>query len=162
MKTLLIMRHARAEDASFGQTDFDRELTFQGLQQATRMGATLATKNLAVEAILCSAAARTAQTAQLVAEQLHFETQNIMSEVALHNASMRVLLQYITALDEKYNTVLLVGHNPAISYLPESLTREEIGTLPTAGVVAVQIQLEEWAMVGANTAKLLWTEFPTK
>lgn len=156
------MRHARAEESSMGLSDFDRQLTFQGLQQATRMGALLAAKNLSIDAILCSAAARTAQTAELVAEQLHFDTQQVVAEEALHNASMRVLLQYINALDEKLNTVLLVGHNPAISYLPESLTHDEVGTLPTAGVVAVQIQVEQWAMVGGSSAKLLWTEFPTE
>lgn len=154
------MRHAKAEQYSAGYSDINRELTFHGLQEASRMGKILSEKGLQIDAVICSSSARTQQTAELVSEQIGFPTSTICVEESLYEASVRTVMQTVNGLDEKWNTVLIVGHNPALSYLPESLTSEEIGELPTAGIVALEIKVATWKQIDSKTAKLLWKDMP--
>ncbi len=161
MKTLLMMRHAKAEQATLGFADFERELTSVGFQEAIHVGQILAKKNLKIDAIICSAALRTLQTANLVAEQLGFDTQKIIQTKEIYEASPRLVLQYINSqLNADWQNVLMVGHNPTFSYLPEMLTHADIGDLPTAAVVAMAFTEKDWAMLSQNTAQLLWKESP--
>jgi phosphohistidine phosphatase len=57
---------------------------------------------------------------------------------------------------------MLVGHNPAATYLAEFLTRAEIGSLPTNGVVYMTFEDQKWGEVTGQSAKLVWFEYPDK
>lgn len=60
-RTLLLMRHAKAED-SYEVTDYDRALTTKGWGQAERVGQLLAERGYTPDHVICSAAKRTRQT----------------------------------------------------------------------------------------------------
>ena len=64
----------------------------------------------------------------------------------------------LAALDEKYGSVMVVGHNPGLEELVEGLTgSHEI--LPTAALVLVELPIERWselALNGTGRLKSLW------
>ncbi|MDX1903343.1 MAG: histidine phosphatase family protein [Thermonemataceae bacterium] len=152
MKTLFIARHAEAKS---NYDDFERELSSKGLQQAFLVGKQIADYFLQPKEIWTSAANRTLRTAEIIAEQIGFSS-TIMSEKELYNASVRVWLKIIQNLQS--DVVLLVGHNPHISYLAELLTGKEIGSMQTSQVLVLQSE-NDWSNWGEKSAQLLHSFF---
>ena len=64
------MRHAKAAAEEPGETDFDRVLTAEGIRMARETATTLKGRGFQIERIIASAAARTLQTADIVAEEM--------------------------------------------------------------------------------------------
>jgi hypothetical protein len=56
---------------------------------------------------------------------------------------------------------MLVGHNPAATYLAEFLTRAEIWLVaPTGGVVYMTFEGQKWAEVTGSVGQIGWFEYP--
>ena len=159
-KTLFLLRHAMASERSGDQKDFDRELNSVGLQNSTRMGLNFTNKSFNFDIIISSPAVRASQTANLIAEQLKYETSKIHYNEEIYEASVRTLLQVINKMKDDWNTVLLVGHNPAISYLSEYLTNQEVGNITTCGVVQIKFDLDSWQEVSEHTGDFVNYEYP--
>ena len=66
MKTLLLLRHAKAENAAPGSSDINRALNERGKKEAQAIGTFIRKQNLTVELVLCSPAVRARETAELV------------------------------------------------------------------------------------------------
>ncbi|WP_373515440.1 histidine phosphatase family protein [Persicitalea sp.] len=153
-KTLLLLRHAKAEDQSQMFKDFDRELTSRGIMDAARMGHYLKTQGIAVDAIKTSGAARTYQTAKIVAEQLKFEVDNIESVDKIYSGGPQAYLATINATPNAVNTLLLSGHNPDISYLAEYLTNADVGSMQKCSMAIIVFDDQSWAEISGKTGKL--------
>lgn len=159
-RSLVLLRHARAFEKLNDQRDIDRELHSVGLQNATRMGINFEKKNLQFDIILTSPAARAKKTAELIAEQIKFDVNKIHSNPEIYDASARTLLQVVNNLKDDWNSVLLVGHNPAISYIAEYITRDEIGNIETCGVVTIEFDNLKWNEISEGTGQLVSYEYP--
>ncbi|MDX1628142.1 MAG: histidine phosphatase family protein [Fulvivirga sp.] len=159
-KTLFLLRHARAEEKPPEKKDIERELDSIGLQNSTRMGINFQHKAYQFDIIVSSPAARAIKTASLIAEQIKYPTDKIHENPEVYEASVRTLLQVVNRLKDQWNTALLVGHNPAISYLTEYLTREEIGNITTCGVVIIEFEISSWSEVSEGTGDLVLYEYP--
>ena len=159
-KKLYLLRHARALEKMADQKDFDRELDSTGLQNATRMGINLAEKELSFDIIISSPALRAMSTATLIAEQIHYDPARIHANENIYEASVRTLLETVNRLKEEWNHVLLVGHNPSISYLAEYLSKYEIGDMTTCGFVTLVLNVKKWEEVSEGTATFSQYEYP--
>lgn len=159
-KTLYLLRHARAADRLSGQKDIERELDSIGLQNSTRMGMNFSNKTLQFDMIISSPAERAKQTASLIAEQIKYNTDKIHYNDEIYEASVRTLLQVVNRFKDEWNNVLLVGHNPSISYLAEYLTRSELGDMTTCGVARIEFNLESWTEVSEGNGELINYEHP--
>jgi phosphohistidine phosphatase len=160
MKKLFLVRHAKAEEASVGQKDFDRMLHHKGLMDAPRMGRTIAEAAERPQKLISSTAVRAYQTAYFFAEQLKFETSEIELNEDIYEASARSLLNTVNQLDDRYDCLMLFGHNPSFSYLSEYLTKDIIGDLPTCGVILIEFELDTWKAVSEATGKLKQFWYP--
>jgi phosphohistidine phosphatase len=111
-----LLRHAEAEDGG-RKSDFERVLTKFGRAQAKLVGEYLKDNNIIPDLILCSDAVRTKQTLELANEVCHLHLQiRYLSE--LYNAHTDVLEKQLFMVDEDIKSVMLIGHNPAITMLP--------------------------------------------
>jgi phosphohistidine phosphatase len=109
-KTLLMMRHAQAEDVSpAGRDDKARSLTAHGREQAAAVGDYLRAEALQIGAVLFSTALRARQTLESTALAAPVE----FSE-SLYTAGGDDVLAAITELDPGVSTALILGHAPAI------------------------------------------------
>jgi phosphohistidine phosphatase len=161
MKRLLyIMRHAQAEDLHADLLDRDRELTSKGQQEALIIGTQLVKQAFNPDYIYTSIAKRTKHTAALVSDVLKVATENVIEEEELYNSSIRSYLNFITKMDASITSVMIVGHNPTVSYLVEYLSNAEVGSLPTAGLCCLQISVSSWKEVGKDSATLLESIYP--
>lgn len=159
-KILYLLRHARTHEKQSGQTDFERELSAVGLQNSTRMGINFLNKNITFDMIVSSPAERAQKTASLIAEQLKFDTAKIHFNDIIYEASVRNLLQLVNNFKEEWRCALLIGHNPAISYLTEYICESSVGDITTCGVVKIQFQKLKWSEISEKSGKFISYEYP--
>jgi phosphohistidine phosphatase len=155
MKQLYLFRHAEAVDKRVHENDKARELTSHGVTQSVQMGVYLSRGFFLLDAIFCSTAMRAQQTATLAADAMKFESQKIVFDDELYDASTRTLFGFISRMDDNYNHVMCVGHNPTLSYLAEYFTKETIGDLVTAGIVIIKFDISSWSEVSQGNGSLV-------
>lgn len=153
-KTLLLVRHARAEDQSKMFKDFDRELVGGGIMDSARLGHFLKTEGIGVEAIKTSNAVRTYQTAKIIAEQLKFDVDEIEAVDKLYSGGPQAYLAVINNTSETVTTLLVCGHNPDISYFAEYLTHADVASMEKCSMVTVEFDGLAWAEISAKTGAL--------
>jgi len=151
---LYLLRHAESFEKQDGQTDKERELTPRGMRQALLIGTYLCKENTTFDAVLCSIADRAKATATFIADAMKFESEQIIEQEALYDASTRTFFQYISQLNDQHHIVLCVGHNPSISYLAESFTKAEIGDMPPCGLAIIKFNVHSWKEVSQGNGEL--------
>ena len=154
------MRHAKAVNADGLESDFERNLNDRGKQDAANMGQRLLVKNIIPDLIVCSAAKRTSKTANIVAQKLAYNEHNILKEFELYNCTVDEAIRVIRNLSDEYKTVILVGHNPAITSLAGYLTNMLIEDFPTAGQACIEFKDISWKQVARNMGELNWVDLP--
>ena len=159
---LYLLRHAQSAEKQVGQSDKDRELTPTGIKQCIRIANFFLQQKTFPQAILCSSAERTKTTGSLIADALKIDLEALFLHDELYEASTRTLFQFIVDLDNELENVLLVAHNPGISYLAEYLTKTEIGEVVPAGMVLIEFAVASWADVAAGEGKLIQYVDPDK
>lgn len=111
MPRLILLRHATAERAGPGQADHDRALTKGGRKEATEAGRVLRERGEAIDLVLSSDSRRTRQTWDGVAAEF-----DAKPEVRFMHSLFEApdYLPILKNEGRKANTLLLVGHNPAM------------------------------------------------
>lgn len=155
-KTLYLVRHAKS-DWNTGNTDFDRPLNKRGRRDAPEMGRRLKDKDPLPEIIVCSPAKRATETH----ERLGLEIKTAFDE-RIYEATTGDLLDIVQSLDDKYASAMLVGHNPAMTWLASQLSGVRIDNMPTCAVAAIEIDSEHWKKAGSRPARLLDLDYPKK
>src|SRR6476469_2360910 len=127
MKTLLILRHGKAENKGKETvaTDHPRVLTARGEAEAAAMGRRLAARGVQPDLIVSSDARRAYQTAVLAAAELP-QAAPIQLDPAIYNASLDALLDVVRHLPDAANTILITGHNPGFEELASALTGQTL------------------------------------
>lgn len=158
--TLYIVRHAKAEDRATFMADHDRRLTSEGFIAAARMGRYLRGKGIKPDAMVSSTAPRAADTARVLAEQLGTDPAQIQLEDALFDGGPKAYLAVVNALPGEVQSVMIVGHNPDVSYFAEFLTHQSIGSMSKGAVVAVTFENLTWAGVSGRTGRVAFQIAP--
>lgn len=123
MPTLVLLRHGKS-DWSTGAADRDRPLTARGRRQAAEAGQWLREHGPALDLAVVSVAARARETWSLAAAQLDTppRTEPVEAAYTFDGEDLRAL---VAGLPAEVSAVVLVGHNPALEELLESLTDED-------------------------------------
>jgi phosphohistidine phosphatase len=141
-KVLLLLHHAKARWDQGTITDHDLPLTPKGKKNARQVGRFLAQTRCIPEIILSSTAQRALETASLLAQQCNFSG-NINKTPLLYHASPKVILEALIEIPDHFSRVMIVGHNPGLRMLLETLTRQW-HPLPTAGLAHVTLSISRW------------------
>jgi phosphohistidine phosphatase len=148
MKTLLILRHAKSRPKDPDISDHDRELDERGKDDALRVGKLLREKGLVPDFIMSSTALRARTTAEIVAEECEYKGEGkIALERSLYDAKPQDFMNILNRLPDKYDTVLLVGHNPTIEETVQTLTDslDSDVVIPTCAIAHLSIRIEKWS-----------------
>ena len=115
-RTLVLLRHAKAERPD-GLPDHDRPLTDRGHADAAAAGAWLLASGHVPDLVLCSPTRRTRQTWHSVAIALGGAgSPAVQYERDLYDGDAEAALQIVAAAKEA-QSILVIGHNPALSQL---------------------------------------------
>lgn len=162
MKTLTIVRHAKSSWDHPGLSDRDRPLNKRGERDAPEMGRRIQAHGIRPSLIISSPAERAWSTARIIATELAYPLEFLQREKSLYLASVDAILDVIAAQDEGFNNLMLVGHNPGLTEFANFLSPGLTNNLPTAGVVAVEIDQDDWSLYGRPSARLLVHDYPKK
>jgi phosphohistidine phosphatase len=152
--TLYIVRHAKAEDRATFMADHDRQLTSDGIMAAARIGRHLRDQAILPDVFISSTAPRAKDTAKVMAEQMGYDPTKIELDERLFDGGPKAYLAAINAVQSSAQAVMIVGHNPDVSYLAEYLTHDTIGSMSKGAVVAIVIKDLNWAEVSGRTGSV--------
>ena len=145
MRTLVIIRHAKAEGAELGVSDFNRKLTDKGKNDAAKMSSILYKKSILPQLLICSTAKRAFQTAAIFAEKYSIEKKEIVKQNRLYEEfGAGDLKQLLTSVAQTRGIVFLIGHNPTLADLIGKLTDNFDGHLPTSGIAVINFDIDKW------------------
>jgi len=113
------MRHAKAEQ--HGTTDLERRLAERGEADARAAGAWLAAQGLEPDLALVSAAVRTQQTWEGVAEGAGWDVDLATYDETLYAAGPETAMDLLRDVEDDVRTLVVVGHNPTVAYLAQLL-----------------------------------------
>ena len=130
MKKLFLLRHAKSswDDPALG--DFDRPLSKRGISNAILLSKYLDKQKVSFDLVLSSPSERTQSTSDLVLSYCN-PAPTILLKEDIYHASVSSLSQLIKGQDDSINNLLVIGHNPGLHILIESLAHESIIKLPT-------------------------------
>ena len=155
MKTLFVLRHAKSSWDNPDWADFERPLNSRGLDAARFIGGLIYERRLAPQIIISSPAKRAKQTAVLVKEIAEIP-KPITFDERIYEASPLTLFNLIREFEEKYDSVLIIGHNPGFENLVRVLTGETV-QMPTAALAKINLDIPQWSELenGSNELEFL-------
>jgi len=154
-RLLVVVRHAKAE--AFASSDVERVLTDRGRADAKALGAWLGDEGIVADAAYVSDAARTRETWQIVSESAGWQTEPVFSGV-LYGTDEQGLMELLREADDSARTVVVIGHNPAVSMLVQLLDNGEgeegdLSGMPTCAAAVFELGCS-WSEVGPMCARL--------
>ena len=161
IRTLYLIRHAEAEEATPGLKDFERQLTPLGQKNASRMGKLMNDYDINPDLMVSSTAIRARDTAELISERIKLSTNKLEYLDYLYGASVRSLFNFICGLSVEHKTVVIVGHNPVLIYLGEYLTKKAIGKLVPCGILQIGFEQDSWSEISEGNGALMNYYAPT-
>lgn len=180
MKVLTLMRHAKS---SWKDTSLDDE--HRGLNKRGRRDVALMTKVFTglceqeaviyPDLLVSSTALRAKLLARSIAERLSqhklLENTPLRSLTVKYQTSERCytfddleLLDFICSTDDAVNSLMIVGHNPALTELISRICPLEtfaLDNLPTSAFVCFSIDVQNWSAISSTkSVQLLAYDFP--
>lgn len=160
MKILTLVRHAKSDWNDTRLSDKERVLSDRGERDAPIMAKRIVKLGVRPSLILSSPAVRAWTTAKIFASELGYPDEFLQREGSLYLASLNDLLDVVMAQDNGFNNLMLVGHNPGLTDFANFLVPGLSNNLPTASVVSVQIDQEDWSLYGQPDTELLTYDYP--
>ncbi len=162
MKTLILLRHAKSSWDNPDIEDFERPLNQRGLKDAPLIAEFLTEIPFIPELIVSSPAKRAKTTAEIISEKTGYNPNNIVFNESVYEADADILMEVVNSTPDKVNTLLLVGHNPAITVFCNLISDKRIDNIPTCGLAAIQMNIKSWKSVAIDCGKLIFFEYPKK
>jgi phosphohistidine phosphatase len=161
-RTLLLLRHAKS-DYPPGVADHDRPLAPRGIREAALAGDWLRAHAPAVDAVLCSTAARTRETLQ----QTRIDAP-VQFVDRLYDSTPGTVIDEINRVASRFDadvsTLLVIGHEPTMSALSLGLATEDgsndaaaeriLAKYPTSAIAVLRTG-ESWDRLTLNGAALV-------
>ncbi len=146
MKTLYIARHAKSSWEDVHVSDHDRTLIPIGKKRTKKVARWLKEHKIFPDRIISSTAIRAYKTARLLAQGIGFSEEKIEKEASFYNADSEDIMEYLYALPNTVDKVMVVGHNPTFTELVNLFLEENkwIDNLPTSGVAAIRFETDKW------------------
>ena len=151
MKRLYLLRHTKSSWKEDDLSDHERPLAPRGRRAAPPIGVYLRDHAILPDLVLASSARRTRETWELVSLMLP-KPPKVVYEDKLYLANADELLVRLRQVDDEIDSVLIVGHNPAMQELAERLFGDGDsaglaklrGKFPTGGLALYQFDVDRW------------------
>lgn len=160
MRTLLLLRHAKASHEEPALSDHERPLTKKGRKAAKMMGTLAREHDLLPGRVLSSTAERARTTADLFLEAAeHAVPVSYLDELYL--AEPPAYLDALRRLGASAESILVVGHNPGLEALIFRLTGQ-LEHMQTAALAVCSLPIAQFSELEADTRAELQQVFRPK
>lgn len=157
MKKLIIVRHGKSS-WDLPVNDIDRTLNQKGIQDSNLVANNLIPYLPTFFVIWSSIAKRASETALIFAQCFIYPTKDIQFKKELYTFDDNQLENVIKSCDNGLETIILFGHNEAITNFVNKFGDVYIDNVPTAGMVFLQFDTDDWKKI--NEGKTIKTLFP--
>ncbi|MFT6866352.1 MAG: phosphohistidine phosphatase [Cyclobacteriaceae bacterium] len=154
VRKIFLLRHGEAAIPEHGVTDFNRHLTPKGFNQIRSLGAKLTEISYKPSIVYCSTSERTRQTCQNLTESMN-QTWDVEFLEEIYEGSVRSLFEVLSQTERDLHQILLIGHNPGISFLAEYLTGENVGNMMPGQLLKLEFALGDWSELSQQTCSLI-------
>jgi phosphohistidine phosphatase len=155
MKKLIFVRHGRAEDLSPEFSDFERSLTPKGKSISKQMARRLAEVESKTGIIITSPAFRALETAIIFGEIMGINPEKIILDTNLY---YKMSYQYLTSLlskaEKDIDSIMLFGHNPSFSEIPDCLSVDGYNFMPKSGIIGISFKIKTWSDIKQGSGKM--------
>lgn len=160
MKTLILIRHAKSDWTDGSLSDHDRPLNNRGMHDAPEMAKRLLKNNISIDAFYTSTALRAMATANLFAGILNEMQLPIIQKPELYLAGVNIFQTLISEIDNSFNSIAIVAHNPGITHFANTLTNARIDDMPTGSFFIVKSDVVEWKQFTNAIKKFFCFSYP--
>ncbi|MFB9055615.1 histidine phosphatase family protein [Mariniflexile ostreae] len=157
MKTLIIVRHAKSS-WDYDVIDHERPLAPRGESDAKLVSEDLKLKLSPPDLILCSDAKRTRATAHIFLKNLNFNEDAMLLNHDLYDFAGYNFLEVIKSCNNSVNTLMVFGHNHAITDFVNTFGDKPVENVPTSGTIILEFDIAKWNDL--KPGKMLLSVFP--
>jgi phosphohistidine phosphatase len=161
-RTLVLVRHAKSRQNYKNVADHDRPLNDRGERDAPYMAERLARRGPRPDRIISSSALRALATAEEFLVALELEADAMVVTRSIYEAGASELITLVSDLDNDLKCVIVVGHNPTLTDVANTLATEPVGELPTCSVVTLALDSGTWADAKKGAFRLVDFDFPKR
>lgn len=152
MKNLILIRHAKSSwDAPL--KDKDRPLSKRGINDAHLVAEHVLEYLPKTYIVWSSSATRAKNTAYIFAENFSIPIENIIFDDELYTFDVSKLERIIKKCDNKYDNLILFGHNEAITNFVNTFGNIDVDNVPTSGFVSLSFNVDNWEEINKGTTK---------
>ena len=144
MKELIILRHAKSNRTS-SVDDINRPLSPEGIERIKKVSHQKEDFFTKADIIISSPAIRALHTAMITIHELNLPLEQLKIDKQLYTFSGFSVIDYVYTLDDRWNKVILVGHNPAFTEVINHFSDAGINHLRTAGCVQITFDGDQWS-----------------
>lgn len=156
MKNLILIRHAKSSWES-PLHDKDRALTTQGIQDAHIVSSHISDYIPKTYIIWTSSARRATDTALIFAQNISYPLECIVYKDDLYTFEEKKLEKIIKSCSNIFESVILFGHNGAITNFVNKFGDVFIENVPTAGFVSLKFDTDDWKKIKkGKTEKIIF------
>lgn len=143
MKTLFLMRHAKSDWSNSLKEDVERGLNARGKKDASKMCTIIQSFSKDIDHIYVSTAERAKKTVESLAD---YYKEKVSYTDRLYTFTGTDSIQFVKALPQDYESVLLVGHNPSLEFMVSFIIHADFSTvkIPTAALLKLEIEVKSW------------------
>ena len=158
MKNLILIRHSKSSwDAPV--QDIERSISQRGVKDAHLIAAKTPEILPPSYIVWSSKAKRTRETAFIFSQYLSIPLETIHFSDDLYTFDSKKLEKSIKKCENLYDSLILFGHNEAITKFVNKFGDLYIDNVPTSGVVALQFDTNDWNSI--SKGKTIATLFPS-
>ena len=152
MKNLILIRHAKSNwDAPL--KDIDRPLDQRGMKDAHLVSLNITNFIPKTYVIWSSPAKRASDTAVIFAQNILYPIESIIYSQDLYTFDELQLEKSVKGCDDSFESIILFGHNAAITNFVNKFGDTFISNVPTAGFVSIQFDVENWKEISKGKTK---------
>lgn len=160
MKKLYIVRHAKSSWDYPDLPDHDRPLLEKGKKRTKTIIDYLLAQDVQVDFIISSSAVRALETAKYIARALNYVLDEIKVDPQVYHAGITQLEDQFYDLSDQYQSVMIVGHNPAFTNFANLFLDTKIDWLPTSGIVCIEFDTNHWDRIFESDLKTCFVISP--
>lgn len=161
MKTLIIVRHAKSSWEFPDLVDSQRPLLDKGKKRTKKVIDHLMKMQFhKPDLIISSHAVRALETARMMARGFEYPENQIIQSKTVYEGDKDLITDQLYGLDDDIESVMIVGHNPALTSFVNQWLEKPIEWLPTSGVIVLRIPVKKWVDISLHKASSFLKVFP--
>jgi len=161
-RRLFIIRHGKSSWDNEGLDDIDRPLAERGLRNAEDMASRLKERGLIPQLVYSSPANRALNTALIMCRHWGLSPADLQIHDSLYMAYLTEIGQVVSGAPDRVTNLAIFGHNPSFTLYANQFLAEPMDNLPTAGVVVLTLDSENWKDIGRARVSEALVDFPKR